>query len=140
MDVIHFTRGATDPMKGLESRGAHFLPLADGEGGSHISCVYLDPGATVQSPSLNFAAALLVVHGRLEVNVHLTGAIIGISAGVGCVFKKDEVYSLESPGGAIFLVVEADTVTSHARGISSPPRIAGQTWPSDVLLNVKPRY
>jgi hypothetical protein len=96
--------------------------------------------AIVASPSLTHATALLVVHGRLEVTVHFTGAIIGISAGVGCVFKKDEAYSLESPGGAIILVVEADTVTSHARGISSPERIAGQTWPSDVLLNVKARY
>ena len=140
MDVIHFTRGATDPMKGLESRGAHFLPLADGEAGCHIGCVHLDPGGRVQSPSLTHAAALLVVHGRLQVTVHRTGAIIGISAGVGCVFKKDEAYSLESPIGAIFLVVEADTVTAHARGISSPQRIAGQTWPSDVLLSVKAVY
>jgi hypothetical protein len=134
MDVVHFTRGATDPLLSVGIRGAHFLPLADGEGGSHIGCVHLDPGATVESPSLSHAAALLVVHGRLEVTLHFTGAIIGISAGVGCVFKKDELYSLESPIGAIFLVVEADTVISHARGISSPQRIAGQTWPSDVLF------
>jgi hypothetical protein len=32
MRVIYFTRGATDPLSAAGTRGAHFLPLADGEG------------------------------------------------------------------------------------------------------------
>jgi hypothetical protein len=36
--------------------------------------------------------------------------------------------------GAIVLIVEADSLTAHPRGISTPERIRGQTWPSDALI------
>lgn len=41
------------------------------------------------------------------------------------------LYSLESVTPAIVLIVESDELTPHVRGISSPDRTAGQTWPSD---------
>jgi hypothetical protein len=47
MQVIHFTHGATDPLKGFGATGASFLPLADGEGNSHISCFHLETGAKI---------------------------------------------------------------------------------------------
>jgi hypothetical protein len=53
---------------------------------------------------------------------------------MGFVVDKKEPYSLRSDTGAIVLIVEATTLTAHARGISTPQRIAGQTWPSDVLI------
>ena len=138
MKVIHFTRGATDPLTSVDSQGAHFLPLADGEGEVHIGCVHLDPGARIEAPSLTHAAALLVVHGRTIVTPFATGAKIGVSGGMACVFGKNEPYSLESEIGAIVLVLESDTLTAHLRGISSPQRIAGQTWPSDKLIQTNP--
>ena len=36
------------------------------------------------------------------------------------------------------LVVESDALTAHARGLSTPERIAGQTWPSDELMRTNP--
>jgi redox-sensitive bicupin YhaK (pirin superfamily) len=134
MDVIHFTLGATDLMLFPRTRGAHFVPLADGGGNAHIGCVHLEPGATVESPSLTHAAALLVVHGRIEVTADASGKIAWLSGGMGCVLKRDEAYSLQSEPGAIVLVVEADTLAAHPRGISTPERINGQTWPSDALI------
>jgi redox-sensitive bicupin YhaK (pirin superfamily) len=134
MDVIHFTRGATDPLQDAGTRGAHFLPLADGEGDAHIGCVHLEPGATIESPSLTHAAALLVVHGRITVTAHAAGGIAWLSGGMGCVLKRDEAYSLESLVGAIVLIVEAHSLSAHLRGISTPQRISGQTWPSDALI------
>ena len=134
MDVIHFTHGATDPLLFPGIDGAHFLPLADGEGDVHVGCVHLDRGATLETPSLTHATALLVVHGRLEVTVHTHGGTIRISGGMGCIFKKGEPYSLHSEVGAIVLIVEADSLTAHPRGISTPERIRGQTWPSDALI------
>jgi hypothetical protein len=83
MDVIHFTRGATDPLQSFGAKGVSFLPLADGTGDTDVSCVRLDPGDVIDAPSLTHAATLLA---------------------------------------------------AHARGISTPERIAGQTWPNDVLL------
>ena len=79
-----------------------------------------------------------MVHGRIIVTPFATGAKIGVSGGVGCVFDKNEPYALESEIGAIVLVVKSDSVSAHPRGISSPERIAGQTWPSDKLIQTNP--
>ena len=67
MRVIHFTHGATDPLTAFDSKGVRFVPLADGFGDSHVGCAHLDPGATIEAPSLTHAAALLVVHGSVTI-------------------------------------------------------------------------
>jgi hypothetical protein len=64
LQTIHFTRGATDPLNSFGAKGARFLPLADGDGDTHVSCLYLEEGARIAWPSRTHAAALLVVHGR----------------------------------------------------------------------------
>ena len=139
MRVIHFTHGATDPLEGFGAKGVRFLPLADGQGDTHVSCAHLDPGAEIQAPSLTHATALLVVHGRITITHLVTDANINISAGMGVVFAKEEPYTFRSDTGAIVLLVESDELTPHPRGISSPERIAGQTWPSDTVLTVTPQ-
>jgi hypothetical protein len=131
--LIHFTHGATDPLDSFDAKGVRFLPLADGAGDSHVSCAHLAPGATIESPSLTHAAALLVVHGRVTITHHETLTKIQVHAGMGCVFKQDEPYSLRSDTGAIVLIVESEELTAHPRGISNPERIAGQRWPSDSV-------
>ena len=68
MRVIHFTHGATDPLKDFDATGASFLLLADGNGSSHLSCLHLETGAKVSSRSLTHAAALLCVHGRITIS------------------------------------------------------------------------
>ena len=131
MRVIHFTHGATDPLKGFDAEGAHYVPLADGHGDTHLSCVHLESGATIEAPSLTHAAALLVVHGRITITrLHIT-TNINVHAGMGAVFDKEEPYAFRSDTGAIVLILESDELTAHARGISTPDRIAGATWPSD---------
>ena len=135
MDVIHFTHVATDPLHSFESKGVSVLPLADGTGDTHVSCAHLDPGAVIDAPSLTHAATLLVVHGRITLTKRAEGPTnIKIHAGLGFVVDKQEPYSLRSDTGAIVVIVEATTLTAHSRGIASPERIAGQTWPSDVLV------
>ena len=131
MDVIHFTHQATDPLRSLDSSGARFLPLADGNGNTHISCLHLERNAKVSSPSLTHAAALLVVHGRLTIETTTPQIRIEIHAGSGCIVEKDEAYSLKSEEGAILLIVESQELTAHARAVSTPQRIAGATWPAD---------
>jgi hypothetical protein len=58
---------------------------------------------------------------------------------MGAVFLGHEPYTIESATGAIVLIVEADDLKPHARGISTPERIAGQIWPSDALVTA-PRH
>jgi hypothetical protein len=58
MKVIHFT---TDPLMGFDASGARFLPLVDGTGDTHISCLHLEQGASIAAPSISHAATLLVV-------------------------------------------------------------------------------
>jgi len=77
------------------------------------------------------AAALLCVHGRIAVIT--TAARINIHALMGAVVGRDKPYSLTSDSGAILLIVEAQELTTHARAISTPQRIAGQQWPSDKV-------
>ena len=132
MQIIHFTHGATDPLQGFESNGVRYLPLADGSGDIHVSCAHFDPGAAIPAPSLTHATALLVVHGRILIKTTLN-ARFRISGGMGVVVESEEQYSIESDIGAIVLIIESDALKPHDRGISSPERIAGQTWPSDPV-------
>ena|ERR1700722_3844999 len=135
MDVIHFTYGATDPLTALAAEGVHFLPLADGTGDTHVSCAHLEPGAMVEAPAFSHAATLLIVHGRITITRDRDLDLnIEISGGMGVVFQSNEPYALKSNTGAILMIVESDELRPHLRGISSPQRIAGQTWPSDVLV------
>jgi hypothetical protein len=53
---------------------------------------------------------------------------------MGCVFKQAEPYSLFSQHGAIILIVEAQDLIPHPRGISTPEHIAGPGWPSDSVI------
>lgn len=131
MDVIHFTKGATDPLTAFAAKGGAFVPLADGDGELHLGCLHLDPGAEIRAPSLSHAAALLIVHGRIIVSTVEPFIRIDFSGGMGCVFESNEAYSLRSETGAIVLVVESSWLAAHRRGISTPQRIAGQTWPGD---------
>jgi hypothetical protein len=132
MDVIHFTVGATDPLEGFDATGVRFLPLAAGDGDSHLSCAHLEPGATIEAPSITHAAAVLVVHGRITITTEL-GARIDFYAGMGAVFRHDEPYGIEWDMGAILLIVESAVLIPHPRGISSHERIAGQIWPGDAV-------
>jgi hypothetical protein len=136
MNIIHFTRGATDPLQGFGAGGASFLPLADGEGDPHISCLHLDSGGKVSSPSLTHAAALMVVHGRITVTTLYPPSKIDIHAGMGAFLEKDEPYSLKSEEGAILLILESDRLLPSERAISTPQRIAGAQWPSDGVLGI----
>jgi hypothetical protein len=134
MNIIHFTHGATDPLKGFDAEGAHYVPLADGHGDTHLSCVHLESGATINAPSLTHAAALLVVHGRITITSGRGNPRnVNIYAGMGAVFEPQEPYTFKSDPGAILLIVEVEQLLPHERGISNPERIAGQTWPSDVV-------
>jgi hypothetical protein len=133
MRVIHFTHGATDPLEGFDAGGAHYVPLADGHGDTHLSCMHLEQGGKISAPSISHAATLLVVHGRITIATHLD-ARIRFSGGMGAAFERHEPYTIESATGAIVLIVEATELKPHARGISTPERIAGQRWPGDAIL------
>jgi hypothetical protein len=70
MQVIHFTHGATDPLESFDAAGANFLPLADGQGDNHISCLHLEMGGKIETPSITYATAL----GRTRPGHHRTPA------------------------------------------------------------------
>jgi hypothetical protein len=130
MDVIHFTKAAADPLKAFAATGASLLPLADGNGNTHISCLHLEMNGN-EAPSITHAAALLVIHGRITVETPTPQIRIDLHAGSGCIVEKDEAYSLNSEEGAILLIVESQELTAHASATSTPQRIVGATWPAD---------
>jgi hypothetical protein len=129
MRVIHFTEGATDLMWGSRSKGTRFVPLADGEGDTHVSCLHLMRGCNGCEPPVTHDSALLIVHGRVTVIPSETHARIDLSAGVGFVVSAAECYSLETQEGAIVIVIESQRLEATECGISTPARIAGQRWP-----------
>lgn len=49
MRAIDFTQAATGPLWNPAS-GARYVPLADGVGTIHLSCLHLEPGAKIQAP------------------------------------------------------------------------------------------
>jgi hypothetical protein len=130
MNVIHFTQRATDTLDSLNATAARFLPLADGTGNVHVSCLHLEEGGTVTAPSIDHVAALLCVHGRITITILDPAMRIDIHAGMGCILNSNEAYSIESVTGAIVIIVESDSLCPHERGISSPERIAGARWPT----------
>ena len=71
MRIIHFTAAAADPLNSFDATGASFLPPLEGQRNSHFSCLHLNSGAKVLSPSLTHAAALLVVHGRITMTTEI---------------------------------------------------------------------
>ena len=75
------------------------------------------------------AAALLVVHGDFTFIGQQSACRIPCLSGMGCLVLAGERYTLESDSGAIILIVEADILEAHGRGIARPERIAGQHWP-----------
>ena len=133
MDIIHFTQQAADPLTAFGADRASFVPLADGD--THVRCLHLEPGGTVAAPSIDHAATLLVVHSRMTITSREgQGINFTLHAGMGCVVAAQEPYAFQTGSGAIVLIVESGTLDPHPRGISNPDRIAGATWPSDVLL------
>jgi hypothetical protein len=131
MQVIHFTHGATEPLQDFGVIGAHFLRLADGERNSHIGCLHLETDAKVFI-ILTGPRRSLTLRPRPHYRDN-HAARINIHAGMGAVFEKKEPYSLTSDPGAILLIVESDDLETHERAISTPQRIAGQSWPSDKI-------
>jgi redox-sensitive bicupin YhaK (pirin superfamily) len=115
------------PTPAFGSEDVYFVSLADGIDESHLGCAHLDPGATIESAPQTHAAALLVVHGRVTIGTHHPSSRVQVHAGMGCVFAKDERYTMHSESSAIILIVEADKLDAEPRGISTPQRIAGQT-------------
>jgi hypothetical protein len=74
---------------------------------------------------------LLVVNGRLTLTTKDPFIRIDVHAGMGCLLDQRETYSLKSEEGAIVIIVEAEALSVHQRGISTPERIAGATWSGD---------
>ena len=126
MDIIHFTLGTADHLDSHQATAARFLPLAEGSGNVHLSCLHLEENGTITAPSTNHAAALLVVRGRITVTTFHTPMRIDILGGMGCLLAKDEPYSLTSDRGAILLIVESDQLIAHEPGAN-----CGARWPGD---------
>ena len=131
MKIIHFTEGVTNELAEFNSRGARFVPLADGDGDTHVSCIHLAAGAEISAPPLTHDSALLIVHGSVTVVVADSGAHLELSSGVGMVVEINEGYALKSSFGAILIVVESGWLEATELGISTPARIAGQRWPGE---------
>jgi hypothetical protein len=131
VQVIHFTRAAADPYRSPGLPPGFFVPLADGGGDTHVACLHLDPGAAIDAP-VTHGCALLVVHGEIYLTLKSTGANIRLQSGMGAVLERGEGYSLLAAQIAIAVIVEAQTLKAHERGISTPQRIAGATWPDAI--------
>jgi hypothetical protein len=131
MQVIHFTEGATDPLQGFGAQRAKFVPLADGTGDTHVSCLYLDAGAQIPGPPCTHDCTLLIVHGQVIFRGEGGVPRLDLSPGVGLVMKAGQHYTLKSAKGGIALLIESDSLAANARGISTPDRIMGQRWPGE---------
>lgn len=131
MQVVHFTEGAADPMWGSCSRSTRFVPLVDGEGDTHVSCLHLIAGGSVFVPSVTHDCAVLIVQGHVIVTSTTVHGRIDLYAGVGFVVRAPESYSLETQEGAIAILIETQRLEATECGISTPARVMGQRWPGE---------
>jgi hypothetical protein len=130
--LVHFTRGATNPIENFGARRVRFVPLARGESDRDptVSCYHIGAGGRIaEVPSIH-ESALLVVHGYVTFSV-INGGRANMSAGMGMVLNDGEHVRLESDTGAIIVAIESPTLDATAQGISSPERIFGQVWPGE---------
>ena len=130
MRVIHFTQGATDELTGFRASGVRSVPLADGDGDTHVTCLHFVPGATIRAPPVTHDSALLIVSGNVNVVLDAGGSAF-LSAGMGVVIDAGQHYSLNSSTGAIAIAVESRRLQATTRAVSSPARIRGQRWPGE---------
>jgi mannose-6-phosphate isomerase-like protein (cupin superfamily) len=126
MRIIHFTQGATDELSGFRALGVSSVPLADGSGDTHVTCLHFGPGAKILAPPVTHDSALLIVSGSVEV-VFDAGGRAHLSAGMGVVIDAGQHYSLESPTGAIAIAVESQRLQATARAIATPRPHHGPT-------------
>ena len=135
MRVVHFTEGATDPLHGFRAHGVKFVPLADGAGHNetHVSCFHFEPGGWISDPPVLRDAAIFVVQGAVTVMGQKPAIRLDLSPGVGIVVDADARYRVESDGGAVLMLVEAERLEATDLGMSSPERIWGQVWPGERL-------
>ena len=127
MQFIHFTEGAGDPLWGSGSRNVWFVPLAQSDEGTHVSCLHLAKGAMLNSLSLPSESAVLVIQGRAS--IFTDHSRLDCSGGVGAMLKAHERLRIESEEGAIVRLIECRGLEATDIAISTPQRIAGQTWP-----------
>ena len=130
MQIIHFTQGATDELSGFRALGVGSVPLADGSGDTHVTCLHFCPGAKILAPPVTHDSALLIVSGEVNV-VFDVGGRAHLSAGMGVITDAGQHYSLESRTGAIAIAVESQRLQATVRAISTPERIMGQRWPGE---------
>jgi hypothetical protein len=135
MRVVHFTVGATDPMIGFGALGTRVVPLAAGrrEDDVTVSCYHIAAGGRLGETPFVHDCALLVVMGRLTMTGGEFPLRLEVLAGMGVVLSAGEPFAVESEAGGIVIAVEAPTLLSTERGISTPDRIAGQRWPGERL-------
>jgi hypothetical protein len=127
LDVIHFTKGATDPLEGFRAHGVRAVMLADGGGAdeTYVSCLHFEPGGWVVDPPMGRDSAILAVQGEVILHEARYGMRLDLSPGVGVVMNADVRYRLESETGGILLIVESERLEATECGISTPERILG---------------
>src|SRR6185437_15902082 len=120
MRVVHFTEGATDPLHGFRAHGVKFVPLADGAGHNetHVSCFHFEPGGWISDPPVLRDAAIFVVRGAVTVMGRKPKIRLDLSPGVGIVVDADARYRVESDGGAVLMLVEAERLEATDLGMS----------------------
>lgn len=131
MQVIHFTAGAADPVAESQVQDVRFVHLAQGVGESRLGCIHIAAQGEVPKLPVNEDCALLVVHGAVRFSAH-NGLRLDLEAGVGVVLEAGEHCRLESPEGAILMMLECGRLEPTQAGLSSPDRIRGQLWPGDI--------
>ena len=90
MVVIHFTDGAADPLQAFRSERARFVPLTAGAGETHLSCLHLQPGASIEDSPSTHAAALLIAHGKFTFIGLEPSCRIHCLPGMGCLVRAAE--------------------------------------------------
>jgi hypothetical protein len=137
VQVIHFTRGATDPLRQPRVHDAHFVQLAAGTGESRLGCIHIGGGGSLPRRSVPHDSTLLTVHGNITL-IADTGLRLRLASGMGVVLSANEHFALETDEGGIMLLIQCERLEALEGGISTPDRIRGQQWPGDPAVSTPP--
>ncbi len=131
MKVIHFTEGAAEQFESSQVTLTKFIPLLHGTADTYVTCLHFLPGASLVELPTAQECALLIVSGSATVLNWEPRFSVELHPGVGVLVEEGDGYALQSPEGAIAIVVNAERLNLSKEAVSVPERIMGQTWPGE---------
>ncbi|MET0518069.1 MAG: hypothetical protein ABW005_04435 [Burkholderiaceae bacterium] len=106
MKVVDFGAGQALPIDRFASHGAGSVPLAQGEGESHVYAIHIEAGGLIGPHPAGFDQLFLIVQGAGWVS-GADGVRQALASGQGAFIDSGELHAKGSDSGMLALMLQA---------------------------------